>query len=340
VPHALPGRRWPAVPAGRGRAALALLTPLRGRRRALGAAAAAGYGAVMAWHRAHGHRLDCGCGGEPLPLSWAWWLRNALLAALARPWPVRRWGRRALALGDFLVIGAAALVLAPAVRRAAPDAAPPGGPRSHRTFAGVDAMDTLTVSVVLLWLAVIVLGLMLWALSRQVGVLFERVAPMGALVTDAGPAVGEPHRVFSLRGIQSEAVLIGGAAERPTLVFFLSPTCPVCKKLIPVLKALQRDERRQLRWCWPATAKQPSTCASCNEQGLQAMPYVLSTELGMGYRVSRLPYAVLLDTQGTVAAKGLVNSREQLDSLLNAHDMGTPTIQQYLGARPPEPREP
>jgi hypothetical protein len=25
------------------------------------------------------------------------------------------------------------------------------------------------------------------------------------------------------------------------------------------------------------------------------MPYVLSTELGMGYRVSRLPYAVLLD---------------------------------------------
>jgi hypothetical protein len=33
-----------------------------------------------------------------------------------------------------------------------------------------------------------------------------------------------------------------------------------------------------------------------------------------------------------VAAKGLVNSREQLDSLLNAHDMGTPTIQQYLGS--------
>ena len=45
-------------------------------------------------------------------------------------------------------------------------------------------MDALTVSVVLLWLAVIALGVMLWALSRQVGVLFERVAPMGALVTD------------------------------------------------------------------------------------------------------------------------------------------------------------
>jgi methylamine dehydrogenase accessory protein MauD len=58
---------------------------------------------------------------------------------------------------------------------------------------------------------------------------------------------------------------------------------------------------------------------------------VLSTDLGMGYRVSRLPYAVVLDKQGLVAAKGLVNSREQLDSLLNAHDMGQASIQQYLG---------
>ncbi len=194
-------------------------------------------------------------------------------------------------------------------------------------------MDTLTISVVLLWAAVIVLGLMLWALSRQVGVLFERVAPMGALVTDAGPAVGQASPVFSLQGIQSESVLIGGAAERPTLVFFLAPTCPVCKKLIPVLKALQRDERRQLAVVLASDGEQAEHLAFVREQGLQAMPYVLSTDLGMSYRVSRLPYAVLLDTQGTVAAKGLVNSREQLDSLLNAHDMGTPSIQQYLGGK-------
>ena len=124
---------------------------------------------------------------------------------------------------------------------------------------------------------------------------------------------------------------IGGAAERPTLVFFLSPTCPVCKKLIPVLKALVRDERRRLSVVLASDGEQADHLRFVREQGLEAMPYVLSTDLGMSYRVSRLPYAVLLDAQGTVAAKGLVNSREQLDSLLNAHDMGTPTIQQYLG---------
>jgi methylamine dehydrogenase accessory protein MauD len=191
-------------------------------------------------------------------------------------------------------------------------------------------MDAMTVSVVLLWLAVLVLGVLLWALSRQVGVLFERVAPMGALVTDAGPAVGSASPSFSLRGVQSEAVAIGGPAERPTLVFFLSPTCPVCKKLIPVLKALVHDERRGLRVVLASDGEAAEHLAFVREQRLEQLPYVLSTDLGMSYRVSRLPYAVLLDRRGVVAAKGLVNSREQLDSLLNAHDMGQPTIQQYL----------
>ena len=191
-------------------------------------------------------------------------------------------------------------------------------------------MDAMTVSVVLLWLAVLVLGVLLWALSRQIGVLFERVAPMGALVTDAGPPVGAPSPGFSLTGIQSEAVQIGGAQAQPTLVFFLAPTCPVCKKLIPVLKALVRDEGRRLSVVLASDGEAAAHLAFVREYGLDAMPYVLSTELGMAFRVSRLPYAVLLNAQGVVAAKGLVNSREQLDSLLNAHEMGTPTIQQYL----------
>lgn len=190
-------------------------------------------------------------------------------------------------------------------------------------------MDAMTVSVVLLWLAVLVLGLLVWALSRQVGVLFERVAPMGALVTDAGPAVGQPSPIFDLTGLQSEQLVIGGPQAQPTLLFFLAPTCPVCKKLIPILKNVARDEARALRVVL-ASDGEGDHLQFMRDQGLQALPYVLSTELGMSYRVSRLPYAVLMDRQGTVRAKGLVNSREQLDSLLNAHDMDTPTIQKHL----------
>ncbi len=194
-------------------------------------------------------------------------------------------------------------------------------------------MSLLTVSVVLLWLAVIVLALLLWALSRQVGVLFERVAPMGALMTDNGPVVGAASPRLTLTSLQGEAVTIGGMAARSRLVFFLSPSCPVCKKLLPVLKSLAHDERRALDVVLASDGEVAEHQAFVRAQGLQPLPYVLSQELGLSYRVARLPYAVLLDTTGRVAAKGLVNSREQLDSLLNAHDLGVPSIQQYLDAR-------
>lgn len=192
-------------------------------------------------------------------------------------------------------------------------------------------MSALTFSVILLWLAVLALAVMLWALSRQVGVLFERVAPMGALVTDSGPAIGSLSPMFELSGIQSERVEIGTPNALPTLVFFLSPTCPVCKKLLPILKALQRAESRTVRIVLASDGEAATHLKFVREHQLEDFPYVLSQELGMTYRVSRLPYGVMLDRRGTVVAKGLVNSREQLDSLLNAHDMGQHSIQHYLG---------
>jgi hypothetical protein len=43
-----------------------------------------------------------------------------------------------------------------------------------------------------------------------------------------------------------------------------------------------------------------------------------------------LPYAVLIGADGTVRAKGLVNNREQLESLLAAEDLGVGSMQDYL----------
>ena len=48
------------------------------------------------------------------------------------------------------------------------------------------------------------------------------------------------------------------------------------------------------------------------------------------YRVNRLPFAVLLDQHGVVRGKGLVNSREQLESLINARELGQASIQSWI----------
>ncbi len=193
-------------------------------------------------------------------------------------------------------------------------------------------MEPLVVAVVVLWLVVITLLVVVFALARQVGILFERVAPMGALMTDAGPKVGEPSPTFDLMTLDGQPLSVGGSSKRDTLVFFLSTTCPVCKKLIPVLKSMRRAEAGTLDIVLASDGDHAAHAAFRKSAGLSDFTYVLSPDLGMSYRVNRLPFAVLLDQHGVVCGKGLVNSREQLESLINARELGQASIQSWIQA--------
>ena len=190
--------------------------------------------------------------------------------------------------------------------------------------------DSLIMSNILLWLAVLTLLIAVLALSRQIGILYERVAPMGALMMDTGPKVGEVAPVFDLPSLDGRQIVIGAAAARSTLLFFLSPTCPVCKKLLPILQSISSAESKWLDLVFASDGEQPEHEAFRRRAGLSAFPYVLSVELGMRWRISKLPYAVLIDERGIVRAKGLVNSREQIDSLFTAREMGVASVQDYM----------
>lgn len=191
-------------------------------------------------------------------------------------------------------------------------------------------MTALTVMVAVLFVMVLGLSIAVFALSRQVGILFERVAPMGALIIDAGPKVGSPAPLFELPTLAGTKLKLGGARERSTLLFFLSPTCPVCKKLLPVLKSMQPAEAEWLDVVLASDGDPTTHQRFAEASNLQSFPYVLSTELGVSFRVSRLPFAVLIGEDGIVRAKGLINNREQLESLFSAKELGIDSIQSYL----------
>ncbi|MBT9496206.1 MULTISPECIES: methylamine dehydrogenase accessory protein MauD [Zoogloea] len=191
--------------------------------------------------------------------------------------------------------------------------------------------EALMISNVLLWVAVLAALVGLFALARQIGVLYERVAPMGALMMDTGPKVGEASPVFDLPDlIGSSRVSIGRPGEKSTLLFFLSPTCPVCKKLLPILRSVNNTEKDWLRVVLTSDGEQPEHLAFYEKADLKEFPYVLSSEPGIAYRVAKLPYAVLLNEHGRVVAKGLVNSREQLESLFTAKELGVASVQEFI----------
>ncbi|MCW5622930.1 MAG: methylamine dehydrogenase accessory protein MauD [Burkholderiales bacterium] len=196
-------------------------------------------------------------------------------------------------------------------------------------------MNSLLISNALLWVLMLAVIVALWALARQIGVLYERVAPMGALITDSGPKLGEAAPRFELPALNGSAVVVGGERAKSQLLFFLSPTCPVCKKLLPVLKSASHAERDWLDVVLASDGEATQHLAFYGEAKLNEFPYVLSQDLGMTYRVSRLPYAVLMDERGVIRAKGMINTREHLESLFNAKELGVGSVQDYLRDRLP-----
>ena len=194
-------------------------------------------------------------------------------------------------------------------------------------------IEALVVSNAVLWVVVVALLVVVFALARQIGVLYERVSPMGALMMDTGPKVGASAPVFALTDLAGQPVNVGAPSPRSTLLFFVSPTCPVCKKLLPIVKSAAVSERRWLSIVLASDGEADEHRRFVQRADLGAFPYVLSQELGVAFHVGKLPYAVLLDEHGVVRAKGLVNSREQLESLFDAKELGFASIQEFVAER-------
>ena len=140
----------------------------------------------------------------------------------------------------------------------------------------------LTIAVAVLAVAVAILVVLVLALFRQVGVLEARLGPRAALeLAEEGPPLGSTAPVLdALRHRGSE------------LVAFSSPGCRLCADLHPALAALEREG---------------FTVVRVDEQ---EQPEVFAR-----FRVPGTPFVVYV-IDGLVVAKGLVNTLEQIEELI------------------------
>ncbi|MGH3012188.1 MAG: MauE/DoxX family redox-associated membrane protein [Gaiellaceae bacterium] len=150
----------------------------------------------------------------------------------------------------------------------------------------ISASSDTVVAVVLVILcgAVILLGLLVFALYRQVGVLTMRIGPRVPFeLAEEGPQIG-----------QAAPALEGLRGRRPEVVFFFSSTCRICRQLSPGVAALAR-------------------------QGLavRVVEEELEEDAFSRWNVPGTPFVVHL-VDGVVAAKGTVNTLEELEQLLDA----------------------
>jgi hypothetical protein len=134
-------------------------------------------------------------------------------------------------------------------------------------------------------LTVVVLGL-----AREVGALRMAVGPQGALeVPHEGPEIGARSALAAAFGDDLRDGRLG-------LAVFTSETCRMCQALRPAVAAFGRD---------PLVA-------------LRTFDEAAEAEAWAAADIPGSPYAVALDGDGTVLAKGTFNTAAQLESVLAA----------------------
>lgn len=191
----------------------------------------------------------------------------------------------------------------------------------------------MLIALTLLWVMVIVLGLAIVALTRQIGVLHERLAPIGALSLQSPLEPGDVAPRIRTASLSGEPLLVGGTRQQGEmqLLMFVAPTCPICKTLLPTVKSFADAEALDLVLIGDGDVEEHQRMARRFDVALSR--FAVSTEVGRVYGVGKLPHAVLIGDSGQVISQGLVNTREHLESLLVAHETGLRSVQQYLEKR-------
>jgi methylamine dehydrogenase accessory protein MauD len=191
------------------------------------------------------------------------------------------------------------------------------------------------IAIATLWAIVACLGVALLALARQIGILHQRLQPVGALKLGSSLAVGQAAPVVEASDFGGRKLAIGAVdpAAADTLLVFVSPSCPVCKSLLPALRAIRRREQPPIKVVLASDGPRLEHADFIAAESLEEFTYVLSEALGIAYGAGRLPHAVLIDGAGIVRATGLVNSREHLDSLFEARERGVASLAEWMAGR-------
>ena len=142
------------------------------------------------------------------------------------------------------------------------------------------------LSYVLLWGAVLALGVTVIALLRQIGVLHTRVAPMGVHFAGEGPELDGPAPDTDRHDYSGSPY---------TLVAFTSPSCEICGRLKPSLERLGR---------------------SYDDLALRVIDHDRDPETFSRFRVRSTPYLVAVDADGVVRSRGIANSLDQAEEML------------------------
>lgn len=191
--------------------------------------------------------------------------------------------------------------------------------------------DMWLISYGVLWALVASLFLAVVVLARQIGVILRRVGTPSARMVNYGPKVGDVVPELNAMSLTGQEVSLGGGRGKKSLLVFVATACSTCDALAPSVKRIWKSEKKNVDTIIISLNNDELKNLSFVEKhGLQDIPFVASRELAVRYQVFSPPYGLVIDESNVLRAKGIVNNIDHLESLLNAAEMGVPSIESYM----------
>ena len=189
------------------------------------------------------------------------------------------------------------------------------------------------ISYAALWLVVALLSVLVILLARQMGLIYRRLGSAPARMENDGPAIGESVPEMTVQTLDGETKIIGGSNLISRLLVFVSVGCPACNLVAPAVRAVSKKERSALETLIVSiSADERAVRDFVKRNKLLEVPCIVSNELAKRYEIHGPPYGVLLDRDGVVRAKGLINNLDHIESLINAAEIGYASSTAYISA--------
>lgn len=184
-----------------------------------------------------------------------------------------------------------------------------------------------------LWLVVVGQVILIVALSRLVGQLNRRLPPAGARVIDPGPDLGAQVSGFEVVDLTGRRVSVTFPLERGLLILYVSPHCGTCTELLPAARRFFGEVSALADACLAmVTGSRQAQLEYAKRHALTERPVFAEEDLPSDLQLGGAPFALWIDREGQVCAKGMVNTREHLESLRNAVEVGFPSLQSFKAA--------
>jgi peroxiredoxin len=183
------------------------------------------------------------------------------------------------------------------------------------------------IASVLLWIAVFVLGLLLWGTLRALAFVRWRLEHLEATtpsrVGRRGLRRGTPGPGFTLPCVEGKPDSLRGFAGRKEHLVLLQSHCVPCHEIVPALNRLHQTGDI------PVVAITTGSLESARNWSGQVQarfPVLIQEErdLSRRYEVFATPFAFLIDEHGVIVSRGIVTKPQYLNYVLSGASPETP----------------